>query len=277
MIIDSHCHLNMLSLEQYDGDMACLVAETTAAGVEYMLNVSVNLETVQQVIDTANQFPNVYASVGLHPSDVKNNLPDKDALLALIAQPKVVAIGETGLDYHYNTEEDFEVMQDSFRLHIQLARATKKPLIIHTRDAREDTLKILRDECAQEVGGVMHCFTESLDMALAAIELGFYISFSGIITFKNAIELQDVVKHVPLDRLLIETDAPYLTPVPFRGKPNQPKYVHYVAEKVAELKGVSFDEVARATSENFMRLFLSHASSSSGYSPGDPSSLAMLT
>ena len=270
MIIDSHCHLNMLSLEQYDGDMACLVAETTAAGVEYMLNVSVNLETVQQVIDTANQFPNVYASVGLHPS-VKNNLPDKDALLALIAQPKVVAIGETGLDYHYNTEEDFEVMQDSFRLHIQLARATKKPLIIHTRDAREDTLKILRDECAQEVGGVMHCFTESLDMALAAIELGFYISFSGIITFKNAIELQDVVKHVPLDRLLIETDAPYLTPVPFRGKPNQPKYVHYVAEKVAELKGVSFDEVARATSENFMRLFLSHASSSSGYSPGDPS------
>ena len=256
MIIDSHCHLNMLSLEQYDGDMTRLIAETQAAGVEYLLNVSVNLETVQNVIDTANQFANVYASVGLHPSDVKNNLPDKGTLLALIAQPKVVAIGETGLDYHYNTEEDFDVMRESFRLHIQLARATKKPLIIHTRDAREDTLKILREEHAQEVGGVMHCFTESLEMALAAIELGFYISFSGIITFKNATELQEVVKHVPLERLLIETDSPYLTPVPFRGKPNQPKYVHYVAEKVAELKGVSFDEVAKATSENFMRLFL---------------------
>lgn len=254
MIIDSHCHLNRLSLDHYDGDMSRLIEQTHAAGIGYLLNVSVDLETVQDVIDTANQFSNVYASVGLHPSDVKNKLPDRDMLRSLANQPKVIAIGETGLDYHYNTE-DLDAMRDSFRLHIQLARDTKKPLIIHTRDARDDTLHLLREEKAQEVGGVLHCFTETLEMAQAAMALGFYISFSGIITFKNATELQEVVKQIPLDRLLIETDAPYLTPVPFRGKPNEPKYVHYVAEKVAELKGISFDEVTKATSDNFLKLF----------------------
>lgn len=254
MIIDSHCHLNRLSLDHYEGDMRRLIATTHDAGVDYLLNVSVDLDTAQEVVDTANQFPHVYASVGLHPSDVNKQLPEKDSLLMLIQQPKVVAIGETGLDYHYNTE-DLDVMRDSFRLHIQLAREVQKPLIIHTREARDDTLQILGEEQAHEVGGVMHCFTETWEMAQAAMKLGFYISFSGIITFKNATELQEVVKQVPLDRLLIETDAPYLTPVPFRGKPNEPKYVHYVAEKVAELKGVSFDEVARVTSENFLRLF----------------------
>lgn len=254
MIVDSHCHLNRLSLDHYEGDMARVIAATHAAGVGYLLNVSVDLETAQEVVDTANQFSQVYASVGLHPSDVNQQIPEKDALLALAHQPKVVAIGETGLDYHYNTE-DLNVMRDSFRLHIQLARETQKPLIIHTRDARQDTLQILREERAHDVGGVMHCFTESWEMAQAAMGLGFYISFSGIITFKNATELQQVVKQVPLNRMLIETDAPYLTPVPFRGKPNEPKYVHYVAEKVAELKGISFDEVAKVTSENFLKLF----------------------
>ncbi|PHQ80703.1 MAG: TatD family deoxyribonuclease [Coxiella sp. (in: Bacteria)] len=254
MIIDSHCHLNMLDLDKYDGDLAQLVAATHDSGVGQMLNVGINLETAQAVIDVANQFPNVFASAGLHPSDVKGQVPTRDELLLYINQPKVVAIGETGLDYHYNSEL-LDEMRESFRLHIQLAIETKKPLIIHTRDAREDTIAIMQEENAAQAGGVMHCFTESWEMAQAALELGFYISFSGIVTFKNAKELQDVATRVPLERILIETDSPYLTPTPFRGKPNEPQYVRYVAEKIAELKNVSFDEVAQQSTRNFQSLF----------------------
>lgn len=254
MLIDSHCHLNMLNLEKYQDDLNALVTTTHEAGVNRMLNVCVNIETAREVIEVAEQFEHVYASVGLHPSDVKGQVPDRNMLLDLIDHPKVIAVGETGLDYHYNKEQ-LEEMRESFRLHINIAKETKRPLIIHTRDAREDTIQILREEKADEIGGVMHCFTESWEMAEAALELGFYISFSGIVTFKSAKELQDVAKKVPVDRMLIETDSPYLTPVPFRGKPNEPQYVKYVAEKIAELRGMSFDEVAAVTSENFMRLF----------------------
>lgn len=254
MIIDSHCHLNMLKLDHYEGDLAALVAATHDAGIDYMLNVGVDLKSAQQIIDTANQFDHVYASAGLHPSDVKGQVPTRDQLLTFIQQPKVVAIGETGLDYHYNSEH-LDEMRESFRLHIQLAKETQKPLIIHTRDAREDTLAIMRDEDAAAAGGVMHCFTESWEMAEAAMAMGFYISFSGIVTFKNATELQAVAAKVPLEQMLIETDSPYLTPTPFRGKPNEPQYVKYVAEKIAEIKGVSFDEVCRVTSENCLKLF----------------------
>jgi TatD DNase family protein len=254
MIVDSHCHLNMLNLEKYDGDLAALVNATHESGVGTMLNVGVDLETAQEVIDVANRFDHVYASAGLHPSDVKGQVPTRDQLLHFINQPKVVAIGETGLDYHYNSE-DLEQMRASFRLHIQLSKETKKPLIIHTRDAREDTIAIMREEGAGDIGGVMHCFTESWEMAEQALEMGFYISFSGIVTFKNAKELQIVAEKVPLERILIETDSPYLTPTPFRGKPNEPQYVRYVADKIAELKGLRFDEVAKATTDNFRSLF----------------------
>lgn len=254
MIIDSHCHLNMLKLDRYDGDMARLVAATHAAGVGYMLNVCVDLDSAQMVIDTAQRFEHVYASVGLHPSDVNETVPHKSRLITLADQPKVVAIGETGLDYHYNSKH-LDCMRDSFRLHIDLAKELQKPLIIHTRDAREDTIQIMRECAANEYGGVMHCFTESLEMAEAALELGFYISFSGIVTFKNALALQEVVKAVPLDRMLIETDSPYLTPAPFRGKPNEPQYVKYVAEKIAELKNEDYARVAEVTTHNFLSLF----------------------
>lgn len=254
MIIDSHCHLNMLKLDKYDGDLAALVHATHEAGVGKMINIGIDLESAQAVIDVANRFEQVYASAGLHPSDVKGCVPTRDTLLTFINQPKVVAIGETGLDYHYN-DTDLDAMRESFRLHIQLAKETQKPLIIHTRDAREDTIRIMQEEGAARAGGVMHCFTESLEMAQAALEMGFYISFSGIVTFKNAKELQVVAEHVPLENMLIETDAPYLTPTPYRGKPNEPQYVRYVAEKIAEIKGVSFDEVARVTTANAEALF----------------------
>ena len=254
MMIDSHCHLNMLKLDNYDGELSRLVEANHAAGVSRMLNVCVELDKAQEIISVAENFPYVYASVGEHPSDVQGKLPDYDRLVKLIDHPKVVAVGETGLDYHYN-ETDLDEMRESFRLHIRAAIETGRPLIIHTRDAREDTIKILREEQAEKITGVMHCFTESLEMAEAAMALGFYISFSGIVTFKNAKELQAVAEVVPLERILIETDAPYLTPVPFRGKPNEPQYVRYVAEKIAELKNISFDEVVEATSQNFFDLF----------------------
>ncbi len=254
MLIDSHCHLNRLDLKKYEGDMDRLIEATHTAGIECVLNVCVDLESAHEVVATAQKYPNVYASIGLHPSDVKGRILQKSDLLQRVNQPKVIAVGETGLDYHYNTEQ-LEEMRASFCLHIEVARETKKPLIIHTRNARADTLRIMREEKADEIGGVMHCFTENLEMAKAAIDLGFYISFSGIITFKNAEELQEVARQVPLENILIETDAPYLTPIPYRGKSNEPQYVRYVAEKIAELKNMSFAQVAEVTTQNFKNLF----------------------
>ncbi len=253
-LIDSHCHLNLLNLDKYNGDLGALIQAANAVNVKKMLCIGVDLATAQTVIDIAQQFENVYASVGVHPSEKLETEPTLETLRRFASQHKVVAIGETGLDYYYN-DSGLDSMQQRFRNHIRLARELKKPLIIHSRDAREDTIRILREENAEEVRGVMHCFTEDWAMAEQAMELGFYISISGIVTFKNAKNVQDVAAKVPLENLLIETDAPYLTPDPFRGKPNEPQYVTYVAKKIAELKGVSVEAVIEATTKNCLNLF----------------------
>jgi len=202
----------------------------------------------------AEQHENLFASVGTHPDYPDHPVVAPQTLVELASHPKVVAIGETGLDY-YRLRGDLEWQRDRFRAHIRAAKSCGKPLIIHTRSAAEDTLRIMHEEGAEEVGGVMHCFTETWDVAEAAMKLGFHISFSGIVTFKNAVALKDVARRVPLDRLLVETDSPYLAPVPFRGKTNRPAWVRYVAEEVARLRGAPFEEIARATSQNFFRLF----------------------
>ena len=199
-------------------------------------------------------FPQVSVSVGVHPTDGQGQLPELDLLTQLGQDDRVVAIGETGLDYYYGAEHK-DYQQTLFRLHVQTARAVEKPLIVHTRDARADTIAILHEEGADAVGGVMHCFTEDWDTARQAIDLGFYISFSGIVTFRNAESLREVARRVPADRLLVETDSPYLAPTPKRGKTNQPAYVRYVAECVAQVRDVDFEELARTTTENYFRLF----------------------
>ena len=253
MIVDSHCHLDRLDFDKLDLDLGQVLAQARQKDVEHFLCVSVTLQQFPSMLAKIAQYPDVSASCGVHPLDQKDAL-DKTLLRQLAVDPKVVAIGETGLDYYYS-EETKQVQLDSFVGHIEVARELKKPLIIHTRDARQDTLKLLKSHGADEVGGVLHCFTEDWQMAKAAIDLGFYISISGIATFKNAVELRDVVKQIPLDRLLIETDSPYLAPVPHRGKTNQPAYVQDVAYFIADLKGVSYKELATATTDNFYNLF----------------------
>ncbi len=250
MLVDSHCHLNRLPLDQYEGGVDQVIAMAKENGVTHMLNVCVELDEFEQVLAIAQQYENIHASVGQHPTDVIEKEPTVDQLVTLAEHSKVVAIGETGLDY-FHQDTSIELQQQRFRTHIRAAIAAKKPLIIHTRQAREDTLKILQEEGASRIGGVLHCFTESWEMAKAAMAMNFYISFSGIITFKNALELQEVVTKMPMDHLLIETDSPYLAPVPNRGKSNQPAWVYYVAEKVAELKSLSLGEVAKKTSQNY--------------------------
>ncbi|MDR5171452.1 TatD family hydrolase [Methylobacillus flagellatus] len=251
MLVDSHCHLNFPELRQ---NLEALRGAMQQERVGHALCISVTLPDFPDVLAVAEAYDNFYASVGVHP-DYEDE-PDftEDQLVELAAHPKVVAIGETGLDY-FRLTGDLEWQRERFRTHIRAAIRAKKPLVIHTRNAAEDTLRLMREEHAEQVGGVMHCFTESLEVALAAIELGFYISFSGIVTFKNAVALKEVAKAVPLDRILVETDSPYLAPVPFRGKPNQPAYVRYVAEEIANLRGISYQEVEQATTENFFRLF----------------------
>lgn len=254
MLIDSHCHLYMLDLSAYDNNFDRFISETKKAGVDAMLCVAVDIETAQKCCEIAEKYDHIYSSVGSHPSEKEEDDLSVEKLCALANHPKVIAIGETGLDYHYNSD-NLDIMRNRFATHIQAAIKTQKPLIIHTRNAREDTLKIMQSENACDIGGVMHCFTESLEMAKAAIDMNFYISFSGIITFKNAAELVEVARYVPLDKILIETDSPYLAPIPFRGKQNEPKYVKFVAEKIAEIKNITFEEVCEKTSENFLRLF----------------------
>lgn len=222
--------------------------------VTHALCISVNLPAMPAVVKLAADHAGLYATVGVHPDVEDTAEPSADELVALAAQPKVVALGETGLDY-YRLKGDLSWQRARFRTHIRAARRCGKPLVIHTRAAADDTVAIMREEGAGEVGGVMHCFTESWEVAAAALDLGFHISFSGIVTFKNAQMLKDVARRVPLERMLIETDSPYLAPVPFRGKTNQPAYVRYVAEEIARLRGIAFDEVAAATSANFFRLF----------------------
>lgn len=251
MLVDSHCHLNFPELA---ANLPAIKQSMHDSKVGYALCISVTLPDFPQVIALAETNHNFYASVGVHPDYENIDEPTVDELVQLANHPKVIAIGETGLDY-FRLTGDLEWQRTRFRNHIRAAISCGKPLIIHTRNAAEDTLRIMREENAQQVGGVMHCFTESLDVAMQAIALGFYISFSGIVTFKNADSIKDVAKKVPLDRILVETDSPYLAPIPYRGKINQPSYVKYVAEEIAKLREISFDEVSVATTENFFRLF----------------------
>lgn len=251
MLVDSHCHLNFPELLE---NLPAIRQAMQDNAVGYALCISVTLPDFPQVLSLAETYDNFYASVGVHPDYENIQEPTVDELLRLANHPKVIAIGETGLDY-FRLTGDLDWQRTRFRTHIQAAIACGKPLVIHTRNAAEDTLRIMREEGAEAVGGVMHCFTESLEVALQAIALGFYISFSGIVTFKNALTIKEVAKHIPLNRILIETDSPYLAPVPYRGKTNQPSYVKHVAEEIATLRGISFDEVANASTENFFRLF----------------------
>jgi TatD DNase family protein len=251
MLVDSHCHLDFPELAQ---DLEAVLARMDAAGVVHALCISVNLENWPRVRDLAAAYPNLHATVGVHPDEEGGEDPTVERLVALAQAPKIVAIGETGLDYYRQTG-DTEWQRQRFRTHIRAARQTGKPLVVHTRDAAQDTLSILREEGASQIGGVMHCFTESLEVAEAAMAMGFYISFSGIVTFKNAEALRAVVREVPLERLLVETDAPYLAPVPHRGKRNEPAFVRQVAQQVSEIKNSTLEQVAVHTSGNFSRLF----------------------
>ena len=255
MLIDSHCHLDYLTSAERGFDFDTLMSEAADAGVTHMLTVSVDRQNMPRVLADAARQSNVFASVGIHPGAAHEDALVTEAELAQWSfAPKVVAIGETGLDYHYGADTA-DLQRESFVRHLRAAADCGLPVIVHTREAREDTLRLLSTHASREHAGVMHCFTESLDMAMAALEMNFMISFSGIISFRNADELRDVVRAVPLERLLVETDSPYLAPVPHRGKPNRPAWVARVAECVAELKGVEVEVVHRQTSENFARLF----------------------
>jgi TatD DNase family protein len=255
-LVDSHCHLDQLDLSSYDGDLSKAIAHADSVGVKHFLCVSITLENFPDVLRIAKSYPNINASVGLHPneSDVPHE-PSAEDLVKLADDEKIIAVGETGLDYFRSTG-DVEWQRERFRQHIRAAIQCKKPLIIHTRQAQEDTIKVMREENAEKIGGVMHCFTEDWEMAKAAMDLNFYISFSGIVTFPSAKILQDVAKKMPIERMLIETDSPYLAPVPHRGKSNEPAYVKHVAEYLATLRGVPVDEIAEKTTENFFRLFM---------------------
>jgi len=251
MLVDSHCHIPLLGKEM---EISEVISSAKALGVEHMLCVSVDLETYPEILRLAEKYERIYASVGVHPNSSMQEEVSRETLVELASNDHVIAIGETGLDY-FRSEGDLEWQRDRFRTHIKAAKSVNKPLIIHTRNVGEDITRILREEGADEVGGVMHCFVEDWETAQKAMQMNFYISFSGIVTFKNAKEVQEVAKQVPLERMLVETDSPYLTPMPYRGKPNQPGYTRYVAEFIAELKGLSFEQVAEQTTANFFNLF----------------------
>lgn len=251
MLVDSHCHLDFPELASNLDSILALMRENQ---VTHALCVSVTLEDFPRVRALSERYPQFYGSVGVHPDYEVVAEVSVDQLVKLADHPRIIAIGETGLDY-YRVKGDLEWQRERFRRHIHAARECGKPLIIHTREAPADTIGIMREEGAGQAGGVMHCFTESWEMAEAAMDLGFYISFSGIVTFKNAKLLKDVARKVPLERMLIETDSPYLAPVPHRGKVNQPGLVKHVAEEIAHLRGIPFSAVALATSDNFYRLF----------------------
>ena len=249
--VDSHCHINFPELYQ---NIDSILSKMSSNKVTHALCVSVTLDKLPDIFKIANTYPHIFASVGVHPDYEDIEEPTVEELCRLAQEKKVVAIGETGLDY-FRVQGNLAWQRDRFRTHIKAAIQSNLPLIIHTRSAAEDTLNIMREEGADKVGGVMHCFTESLDVALEAIKLNFYISFSGIVTFKNALELKEVVKAIPLNRMLIETDSPYLAPVPYRGKINDPSNVIHVAQEIAKLKNISVEEVGQVTTHNFFELF----------------------
>lgn len=251
MLVDSHCHLDFPDLANRLPDVLLRMQQNQVA---LAVCIGVNLEDFPNVLALAEQEPRLFATVGVHPEYTDVEEPDEHRLVELASHPKVIAIGETGLDYYWQKDQP-EWQRDRFRTHIRAAKRCGKPLVVHTRDSSIDTLRVLQEEGADSVGGVMHCFTENWEVAQQALDLGFYISFSGIVTFKNALQVKEVAQKCPLDRLLVETDSPYLAPVPYRGKPNEPAYVRYVAEEIARLRGLSFEELAAATTDNFFRLF----------------------
>jgi TatD DNase family protein len=253
MFIDSHCHLDKLDVSHYANGLDELIDTTYKAGITEMLCIGVDTEQFPQMLKQISAYDFIHASAGIHPLGVKD-ASDFALLAQQAAMEKVIAVGETGLDYHYKPETK-DAQLDSFLHHMQIADQVQKPLIVHSRSARLDTVELLRANANLEVGGVIHCFTEDQDMADKCLDLGFYISISGIATFRNAESLREVIKHLPLDRILIETDAPYLAPVPHRGKQNEPLFVPHVAQLIADLKGITLEHVANVTSENFYRLF----------------------
>jgi TatD DNase family protein len=250
-LVDSHCHLNFAPL---NAGLEDVLQRARDNGVEHMLCVSVTLETFPEIRALAHEHPHVFASVGVHPNEREGHEPSVEELTRLAGDDRVVAIGETGLDY-YRSQGDMAWQRERFRRHIRAAKASGKPLIVHTREAADDTLRIMREEGVAGIGGVMHCFTESAEVARAALDLNFYISFSGIVTFRNAEALRDVAKQIPQDRLLVETDAPYLAPIPYRGKTNEPAFVRHVAECLATVRQTTPDEIAELTTRNFFTLF----------------------
>jgi len=256
MFIDSHCHLDF---PEFQSRLPEVLANMSAAKVDHALCVSVDLPDFPNVLKLAEEHPHLYASVGVHPDYEDTPEPSLEFLVETsLKHPKIIAIGETGLDYYRmgaRSYDSLEWQRERFRTHIRAALATKKPLIIHTRSASVDTIRILKEEGAEQIGGVMHCFTESYEVAKSAMDMGFYISFSGIVTFKSAKELQETCKQVPLDRMLIETDSPYLAPIPYRGKINEPAWVAKVAEFISDLKGVPLEVLGNQTSINFFQCF----------------------
>ncbi|MGR5286740.1 TatD family hydrolase [Vibrio maritimus] len=255
MFVDSHCHLDKLNYDELHDGIQDVLNKAKAANVEQLLSVGVTLDSFPAMMELIKPYPQIMASCGVHPLDVESNF-SLEQFKRYVAHERVVAVGETGLDYHYQPDTA-ELQKRRFEQQVDVAVDVNKPLIIHTRNARQDTLDILKNGHAERCGGVIHCFTEDLPFAKAAMELGFYISISGIVTFRQAKELKEVVKQLPLERLLIETDSPYLAPIPHRGKENQPAYVVEVAAYIAQLKGVSLSEVAEKTSKNYRDLFLS--------------------
>ncbi len=251
MLVDSHCHLDFPDLADRLPDVLLRMQENR---VDLAVCIGVNLEDFPKVLALAEAQPNLFATVGVHPEYTDVEEPSLEQLVQLAAHPKVIAIGETGLDYYWQKDQP-EWQRERFRTHIRAAKVSGKPLVVHTRDSAVDTLRLLKEEGAGAVGGVMHCFTESYEVAKAAIELGFYISFSGIVTFKNAKDLQATCKALPLDRLLIETDSPYLAPVPHRGQTNEPAWVAYVASYIAQLRGEPVEQIAKQTTDNFFQCF----------------------
>ena len=251
MLVDSHCHLDFPDLSRR---LPEILGRMNENGVGWAVCVGVNLEDFPGVLALAESHPNLYATVGVHPEYADAEDPSEGKLAELADHPKVIAIGETGLDYYWQKDRP-QWQRDRFRRHIRAAIRARKPIVVHMRDAADDTLTILKEEGAQAVGGVMHCFTETWEVARHALDLGFHISFSGIVTFKNALAIKEVARKTPLDRILLETDSPYLAPVPYRGKPNEPAYVRHVAEEVARLRGLSPEQVGEATTTNFFNLF----------------------
>ncbi len=254
MLIDSHCHLDRIDLKPYNNNFNNFMLDVTAKQIEHLLCISIDLESYSDMLALINDFPNISATVGVHPNVKEGKEPSIEELIALGSNEKVIGIGETGLDY-FRSEGDLEWQRKRFRNHIQAAKTLKKPLIIHTREAKSDTLNILNEENAKQVGGIIHCFTEDWEFAKAAMDLNFYISFSGIVTFNNTDSIKEVAQKMPINRMLIETDSPYLAPAPYRGKPNYPIYVRYVAEQIAKLRGVSVDKIGEETTNNFYELF----------------------